>query len=147
MAEQFTVPQQRAPERPLLAFRWMPWVTSAVVITVGQILMWHGWNASGEWIRLTGWSAFWSYVLSAAFAAAPVVLGLFTLRSWASLTFVLVLLFAYSAVVAEGFSTASSSTAGIAWIGPAAYGLPLVGIVCLIENLVPAMWRKLTGGR
>jgi hypothetical protein len=57
------------------------------------------------------------------------------------------LLVAYSAIAAVGFSTTSSSTAGIGWIGPAMYGLPLVGIVCLVENVASALWRTLARGR
>jgi hypothetical protein len=147
MTGQFTDPYPMAPTRPLLALSLMPWVASAVVITIGQILMWHGWNASGEWIPITGWSAVWSYALCAALAAAPLLLGLFILRSWISLAVVLVLLFAYSAIVAEGFSTTTSSTAAIGWIGPAFYGLPLVGLVCLVENVALALWRRLRRDR
>lgn len=122
----------------------MPWATSAVVITVGQVLMWHGWNASGEWIPVTGSSAISAYALSAAFAAAPVVLALFICRYFASLAVVLVLLFGYSALAAEGFSTSTSSTAGIAWIGPAFLGFPLVLIVFVAENIGPVLWRRPT---
>jgi hypothetical protein len=60
---------------------------------------------------------------------------------------VLSLLLAYSAIAAEGFSTSTSSTAGIGWVGPAFYGLPLVGIVCVVENVAAARWRRPRRGR
>jgi hypothetical protein len=127
------LPTRERARRPVLAKNWVAWVLSAFAVVVTQIVMWNGWNASGEWIPATGTTALVSYSVYGFACAVPVVTALIVLRHWLSLATVLLALVLVGARTGHHFETTTSSTAGIAWFCPLIYCLPLVAAARLAE--------------
>jgi hypothetical protein len=126
----------------VLARRWWAWVASTVVVVVTQVVMWNGWNVSGEWVPVTGTTALFAYSLYGLVCAVPVVLALVLLDRWVSLAAILAPLLWLGVWTGDFFSTSRSSTAAFAWFGPLVYGLPFVFAVFLIERVVTRLMKR-----
>jgi uncharacterized membrane protein (DUF4010 family) len=109
------------------------WSLATAAVTIAQVLMWDGWNASGNWISVEGTDAIWSYALCAAFMAAPIVLALALLRTWTGLAVVLAATVLLGLVIGDDFRTNDHSTAGFAWFAPFLLGMPFVGACATAE--------------
>jgi hypothetical protein len=119
--------------RPLLASRWSAWVLSAITVVATQVLMWNGWNRSGEWAPVTGGTALLADAVYGLACAIPVVGALVFLRRWLSLAVILVALLGLGVSTGRFFTTSQSSTAAFGWFGPLLYGLPAVAVHWLTE--------------
>jgi hypothetical protein len=118
--------------RPVLAVRPLAWLLSLVVVVITQVMMWNGWNRSGEWIDVTGSTAVFGYLFNGVVTAVPVVVALLCLRRWLSLIVALAALLVLAARTAAFFETSDSSTAIFALFAFPLYGVPFVlGLVFL----------------